>query len=135
VDSVSDMLSAESRTAKARCVIDNSQALLRGEMFAKIAIISAKRGSSVLIPKEAVLDESGKKIAFLPCNECKEAVGKGPMGCGLFDKTEITTGPVHGNNIEILSGVTPGQYVVTTGAYQLKTALGSGSIQAGCTDH
>ncbi len=125
VDSVSDMLSSESRTAKARCVVDNSQALLRGEMFAKITIISAKRGSTVLIPKEAVLDEAGKKIVFTVCRDCAEPD---------YEKAEVTTGPSRGDKIEVLSGLKAGTEVVTVGAYQLKTSLGSAKLKAGCAD-
>ena len=33
------------------------------------------------------------------------------------------------------SGCGPGEEVVTSGAYQLKTAMSSGKLEAGCTDH
>lgn len=135
VSSISDLLNSDSRTAKVRCVVSNSQGLLRGEMFAKISIISEKRGNSVLILKEAVLDDAGKKIVFTPCMDCKEDIKAGKSMCGSYDKLEVTTGPAHGDNVEVLSGVEPGTEVVTVGAYQLKTALGSGQLEAGCTDH
>ena len=125
VDSISDMLSPESRTAKVRCVVANSQGLLKGEMFAKISLITSKRGSTVLIPKEAVLDEAGKKIVFTVCRECAEVD---------YEKIEVTTGPAHGDMVEILSGLRAGTEVVTVGAYQLKTALGSTKLKAGCAD-
>lgn len=135
VDAISDMLSSESRTAKIRCVVPNSQGRLRGEMSAKVSILVGKRGQTVLVPREAVLDESGKKIVFVKCADCAEDVEAGQSVCGDFDKMEVVTGPMRGGRIEILSGIEPGAEVVTTGAFQLKTALGSGKLEAGCTDH
>ncbi|MDO8589026.1 MAG: efflux RND transporter periplasmic adaptor subunit [Armatimonadota bacterium] len=134
IDSVSDILSPESRTAKIRCVVPNAHGLLRGEMFARLSLITGTRGDCALIPKQAVLDDAGKKIVFTPCMDCKEDIKAGKSMCGNYDKLEITTGPVHGGEIEVLSGLEPGTEVVTVGAYQLKTALGSGKLEAGCAD-
>jgi membrane fusion protein, heavy metal efflux system len=135
ISSTGDILSAESRTAKVRCVVQNPKRLLRGEMFARVSIVTGTRGKSVLVPKEAVLDDAGGKILFTPCMECPQDVKAGTNACGAYDKLSITTGAVHGRNIEILSGLQPGIQVVASGAYQIKTALGSGKLEAGCTDH
>lgn len=132
VDSVGDMLSSESRTAKVRCVVDNTEGLLKGEMFANVSLVTSRRGSTVMIPKEAVLDDAGGKIVFTPCMECPEDIKAGTNACGAYDKLKVETGAVHGDKIEILKGIKPGTRVVTVGAYQLKTALGSGQLEAGC---
>jgi membrane fusion protein, heavy metal efflux system len=135
IDAISDILSSESRTAKVRCVVSNPQGILRGEMFARIAIVTGSRGNSVLIPKQAVLDDAGKKTVYTPCMDCKEDIAAGKSVCGAYDKLEITTGVAQGDKVEVLSGIEPGAQVVTVGAYQLKTAMGSGQLEAGCTDH
>ncbi len=135
VDSVSDILSSESRTAKVRCVVSNPQGLLKGGMFAKVSLLTGTRGTCVLIPKQAVLDESGKKIVFTTCTDCPVDRQEGPSACGEYDKVEVRTGSVRGEQIEVLSGIAPGTEVVTVGAYQIKTAIGSGKLEAGCTDH
>jgi cobalt-zinc-cadmium efflux system membrane fusion protein len=135
VDSISDILSTESRTAKVRCVVANSQGLLRGEMFARMNLLISKRGQTVLVAKDAVLDDSGSKIVFTPCMECPEDRKAGTNACGAYDKLTVKTGQMRGNRIEILSGLQPGTPVVTTGAYQIKTAMSSGKLEAGCTDH
>ena len=135
IDSISDMLSPESRTAKVRCVVGNAQGLLRGEMFARVTFLTSKRGQTVLVAKEAVLDEEGGKIVFTPCMDCPEDIKAGASVCGAYDKLVVTVGSYRGNQVEVLSGVEPGTPIVTTGAYQIKTALGSGKLEAGCTDH
>ena len=132
---IGDTLDPESRTARIRCAVSNSMGLLKPEMFATIDIVTAKRHGAVLIAKEAILDEAGKKIVFMPCKDCEEDVKQGRSVCGAYDKREVETGPAHGSKVEVLSGINPGEEIVTTGAFQLKTALGSGQLEAGCTDH
>ncbi len=134
VNSISDILNHETRTAKIRCVVPNNQALLRGEMFANVLLTTGTGSSCVLVPKNAVLDDAGKKIVFTPCMECDEDIKANTNACGAYDKLEVTTGAGQGLLVEIASGLQPGTPVVTTGAYQLKTALGSGQLKAGCTD-
>ena len=135
VDSIGDVLSPGSRTAKVRCAIANPQRLLKGEMFARISLITARRGNAVLIPREAILDDAGGKIAFVRCMECPEDVKAGTNACGEWDRVSVETGSVQGGRIEVLKGIEPGTEVVTVGAYQLKTALGSRQLEAGCGDH
>jgi cobalt-zinc-cadmium efflux system membrane fusion protein len=135
VDSISDVLGPESRTAKVRCVVANTQGLLRGEMFAGVTLLTSKRGQTVLMSKEAVLDDAGEKIVFTPCMECSEDVKAGTNACGNYDRLMVKTGSMHGNRMELLSGVKPGTLVVTTGAYQIKTAMSSGKLAAGCAGH
>jgi multidrug efflux pump subunit AcrA (membrane-fusion protein) len=104
-------------------------------MFATVSIITAKNGGAVLIPTAAVLDDAGKKIVFTPCLECPEDVKANTNACGAYDKIEVELGPTHGSKVEALSGLEPGVLVVTEGGFQLKTALGSGQLEAGCADH
>jgi RND family efflux transporter MFP subunit len=135
VTHISDVLDPESRTATIRCAVSNSTGLLKPEMFATVSIITAKNGGAVLIPTAAVLDDAGKKIVFTPCAECPEDVKAGTNACGAYDKIEVELGPTHGSKVEALSGLEPGVLVVTEGGFQLKTALGSGQLEAGCADH
>jgi cobalt-zinc-cadmium efflux system membrane fusion protein len=132
---VSDVLDPDSRTARIRCAVSNSMGLLKPEMFATVNIITARKGGAVLIAKSAVLDDAGKKIVFMPCLDCPEDVKAGTNACGAYDKHEVELGPEHGGKVEVLGGIGPGDLVVTAGAFQLKTALGSGKLEAGCTDH
>ena len=89
-----------------------------------MSLVTGKRGSAVLIPKQAVLDDAGKKIVFTPCMECPEDKKAGPSACGAYDKLEVTTGPVHGDKIEVLSGLEPGTEVVTVGAVPAQDRAG-----------
>ncbi len=134
VTHIGSAMNAETRTARIRCEVANPGDRLKAGMFATVNIATGKGASALLIPKVAVLDDAGKKIVFSPCMDCEddEATGK---SCGSFDKLEVTLGATHGDNVEVVSGVQAGLEVVTTGQYQLKTAFGSGKLEAGCADH
>jgi RND family efflux transporter MFP subunit len=132
---IGDVLDSASRTAKIRCAVSNPNGALKPEMFATINIVTAKRGDAILIPKKSVLDDSGKKIAYIACMECPEDIKAGTNACGAYDRRELSLGSAHGDRVEVTSGLNRGDKVVTDGAYQLKTALGSGKLEAGCTDH
>jgi cobalt-zinc-cadmium efflux system membrane fusion protein len=127
-------LNADTRTARIRCDVPNPGGVLKTGMFATVNLATGKGGQALLIPKTAVLDEAGKKIVFSPCMDCEEDKASG-KSCGSFDKMEVTLGATHGDRVEVTSGLEAGLEVVTTGQYQLKTALGSGQLEAGCTDH
>ncbi len=135
VTHISDVLDPDSRTAVIRCVVSNGRGLLKPEMFARINIVTAKKGGAVLVPRAAVLDDAGKKIIFTPCMDCPEDIKAGTSACGAYDKIEVEVGPAHGAKIEVSGELRPGMLVVTEGAFQLKTALGSGQLEAGCADH
>ncbi|OPZ86255.1 MAG: Cobalt-zinc-cadmium resistance protein CzcB [bacterium ADurb.Bin429] len=127
-------MNAETRTARIRCDVANPGSALKAGMFATVNIATGKGTQALLIPKTAVLDEAGKKIVFSPCMDCEDDQASG-KSCGSFDKLEVTLGTTHGDKIEVINGLEPGLDVVTTGNYQLKTAFGSGTLEAGCADH
>lgn len=133
VDAIGDLLAPESRTARVRCAVANREGLLKGGMLARVSLMVALRGNTVLIPKHAVLDDSGSKVVFTPCSDCPEDVRAGTNACGSYDKLVVETGAIQGDRVEVLKGLEPGTLVVTKGHYQLKTALGSGKLEAGCS--
>jgi multidrug efflux pump subunit AcrA (membrane-fusion protein) len=61
-----------------------------------------------LVPREAIVDNEGQKIVYV-------------MQSGeTFERRNVTVGDEYGSKVTILSGVKPGERVVTQGAYQLK---------------
>jgi len=134
VTHVGDVLDPASRTARVRCVVRNPAGMLKPEMFASVDIITAKRGRAVLIPRKAVLDDSGKKIVFAACTNCAEDKKAGRSVCGEYDKRQVELGASHHGRIEVVSGLKPGEQVVVEGQHQLRSALASGKLEAGCAD-
>ncbi len=59
-------------------------------------------------PREAVLDNEGKKIVYVL------------LSGEEFERRDVVLGDEYGGKVAILSGIKPGERVVTQGAYQLK---------------
>ncbi len=62
------------------------------------------------MPKEAVIDDKGEKIAFVKKD-------------GKFFIRSLKIGVSEDDSLEILSGIREGEDVVTLGNYQLKSKL------------
>jgi multidrug efflux pump subunit AcrA (membrane-fusion protein) len=66
------------------------------------------RTTLLLVPKESILDNEGKKIVYV-------------LRTGEeFERRDVVVGDEYGGKVAIVSGVKPGERVVTQGAYQLK---------------
>lgn len=94
-------IEAETRTAKARIEIDNTDQRLKPRMFVDVEL-KKDMGMSLLIPEDAVIDTGTRKIVFIK------------TGPSSFNPRRITVGPRIGNEVIILSGLTEGEEVVTS---------------------
>src|SRR4029077_21197106 len=96
------------RAATAVFEVDNAFGNLKIGMQANLRLGLTEKATVVLIPKEAILDNEGKKIVYV-------------LRTGEeFERRDITVGDEYGDKVAIVSGVKPGERVVTQGAYQLK---------------
>jgi cobalt-zinc-cadmium efflux system membrane fusion protein len=108
---VGDTIEPKTRTAKVRCVVENSSGLLKLEMFATVEI-PVDRGSSVLaVPDSAIQQIEGKPVVFIRKFE-KE-----------YQKHEVQTGIASGGYTEIRSGINLGDLVATQGSFVVKSAF------------
>ena len=81
------------------------------------------------------LADAGKKVLYARCMECPEDKQPGAKGCGAYDRFEVQLGGRYGDDVHVVEGLEAGSEVVVAGQYQLKTALGSGTLEAGCGGH
>mgnify|MGYP001594811990 FL=1 len=108
---IGDVLDPSSRTAKLRCVVQNTDGRLKIEMFATVEIPLPMKRSAIAVPGAAVQVVGNQQVVFVQ----KDATH--------FEKRVIETGERSGDWIEIRSGLRPGERVVTTGAFYVKSAL------------
>ena len=108
---------SQTRTVKVRIQIPNPGFALKPQMFAD-AQLRVDYGMKILIPQEAVLDSGTEQQVFV--------VHPG----GIFEPRKISLGPVVDGNVAVLSGLQPGETVVTSGNFlvdsesRLKNAMG-----------
>jgi membrane fusion protein, heavy metal efflux system len=109
-------LNAETRTMQVRCLVNNSRGNLRPEMYATIEIRGGATASTLVIPREAIQDINGEKVAFVPLEN------------NSFEKKVVELGREQGDKIEITSGLQSGQRVVTKGGFFIKTEFLKGTM-------
>ncbi|OQX95507.1 hypothetical protein B6I21_05010, partial [candidate division KSB1 bacterium 4572_119] len=102
-------------TIKILVEINNKNEKLKPGMFANTHIVIGEKEKALVIPKEAILEDENLKIVFV-----KEALG--------FHRHIVKTGIISDEFIEIVSGLSEGDVVVTKGNYQLKSKLKMSTI-------
>jgi membrane fusion protein, heavy metal efflux system len=106
--SVNKVVESDSRAAKAIFEVPNRSGELIIGMQANIQLDAGSPVPVLLIPKEAVLDNEGKKIVYVLITGEE------------FERRDVVVGDEYAGKVAIVSGVKPGERVVTQGAYQLK---------------
>lgn len=101
---------------------DNVGDLLPGA-FAQVYLLSAPRPDVISIPLTAITEEQGRHYVYLH------------LGEDIYRKQEVRTGMDDGIRVEVLSGLTPGDRVVTRGAYQVRLASVSTAIPGHSHSH
>lgn len=108
---------ADSGTLEAAFHLQNPDRLLRPEMRAEFNIVVGTREGVMSIPREAVQGDAGGRFVFIKDYELENA----------FVKTSVRLGAENAEFVEVLSGLLPGDEVVTKGGYSL-TFAGKGSV-------
>ncbi len=105
------------RTVKVRLEFPNPDFDLKPDMFAE-AQLNISYGTRVFVPQEAVLDSGTEQVVFVA------------LGDGYFEPRKVQLGPRLGDRIVVLSGLKPGEKIVTSGNFlidsesRLKSAMG-----------
>lgn len=97
--------------------LDNVLHLVPGS-FVDLYLLGNATEENLVIPAEAIMKDYGSKYVFVQ------------TGGESFEKREIQTGIEDGIYVEILKGLSAGEWVVTKGAYQIKMASMSSAIPA-----
>ncbi|GAB4366507.1 MAG: hypothetical protein Kow0060_24070 [Methylohalobius crimeensis] len=104
VDYVYPYLNGRSRTGRIRIVLDNPGGVLKPDMYAEVKL-EADLGQRLTVPEEAVIIAGETRIVF-------EDLGGGRLAPRI-----VETGQRAAGRIEILSGLEPGDQVVTSGNF------------------
>ena len=107
VDYVYPTLDPQTRTARVRLRFGNPQALLKPNMFAKVAIQTSADLDVLVIPKDAVIRLGDQNRVVLA------------LGEGRFKSVAVTLGRIDGEFAEIRSGLSVGERVVTSAQFLL----------------
>jgi len=102
----------QARTAKARIEVQNSDGRLRLGMYVTVSF-TTPGARAVVVPRSAVQTIGDRQVVFVP------AEGED----GKFIQRQVRLGPPIGENYTVLSGLKPGDTVVTEGSFFLRAEV------------
>jgi membrane fusion protein, heavy metal efflux system len=105
---VGAVIDEKTRAATVVFQVPNAGRALRIGMQANVRLDAGESVTAMMIPKEAVLDNEGKKIVYVL------------LSGEEFQRREVIVGDEYGPHVAILSGLSVGERVVTQGAYQIR---------------
>lgn len=100
--------------------MDNNGALPDGA-FVEVSLLGRPRQEVLTLPLTAITEQQGLYYVYVQ------------LDADCYARREVTLGPDDGVNVEILSGISEGDPVVTRGAVNVKMASASGAIPHGHT--
>ena len=101
---IAPQFSAESRTASARIALEETRVALRPNAWASIEL-DAAAGEGLVVPSSAVLRAGERSFVFVA------------LGGGRFEPREVALGFEMPDAVEIRSGLSAGEEVVSAGTY------------------
>jgi Cu(I)/Ag(I) efflux system membrane fusion protein len=104
IDYVYPSLSADTRTAKVRFIVPNTDLQLKPQMFTNVEI-TIPVGRKLAVPSSAVLDTGTRQIVYVD------------KGDGYFEPREVRAGLRVEEMIEILDGVKQGEKIASSAIF------------------
>jgi len=105
IDYLYPTVDAQTRTLRARLVFDNLDGALKPGMYGRVQLGGPAAGTTLSVPSEAVIRTGRRNIVIVAESE------------GEYRPVEVVLGAEHNERIEVESGLTAGQRIVTSGQF------------------
>jgi len=110
VNYIDPQIAPDTRTARIRVEVPNREKRLRLAMYVNIAVEDARTGATTVLTRQAVQTIGNRHFVYLP--------QQGQPG--RFLEREVVLGRVAETEVEVLSGLEPGDVVVSRGSFMLR---------------
>jgi membrane fusion protein (multidrug efflux system) len=117
ITAINSLVDQATRNIQVQATFANTELRLRPGMFAKVSVIMTEKQNVVAIPATAIHYAPYGDSIFI-VSQMKDPQGKEYKG---VKEQFIKTGQSRGDMIAIVSGLKPGDEVVTSGVFRLKT--------------
>lgn len=117
ISSINPAADEANHTYPVKVTISNSTGKLKPGMFSEIRFTKEKSQGTIVLPRNTVMEEADSKYVFIEVN-------------GVAKKQTVTTGIDNGEEIEILTGLEPGDCVITKGQTQVTDGEGVNVVDA-----
>lgn len=115
---VGGVLDPANRTAPVVYAVPNPSGHFRVGMSARVTALTGSTPKGPVVPKSAVVDDNGRPVAFVQ------------TGGETFERRALTLGVREGDQVQVLSGLRPGERVVTQGGYEIRLTTLSDAVPA-----
>jgi membrane fusion protein, copper/silver efflux system len=112
---IDPMLGEQARTVKARITVPNSDGRIKPGMYATV-ILNSSTQSALTVPRSAVVQTGERALVFVD------------LGNGRLNAQTVRLGRTGGDYLEVLSGLTPGQRVVTSAQFLIDSESNLGEV-------
>jgi membrane fusion protein, heavy metal efflux system len=116
-------LDATTRTLPAQAAVSNASGRLRPAMFATAEIPQGEPRAGVAVPASALQLLDNAPVVFIAQPDGR--------GGARFERRDVETGTRTAEQVPIVSGLRPGDLVVTEGAFAVKSEFARGRMPAG----
>jgi len=113
---IGNRVEPETRTLEVRVAVNNSDGRLKPGMFADVEIATTALENVLIISDEALQTMDNDKVVFVAKDETQ------------FERRAVKTGLEQHGKVQVLSGLTAGERVVTQGSFILKSELLKGEL-------
>ena len=107
VSYIDPQVNTDTRTAKVRVEVPNPRNELRLGMFADVVVAGTLTTSGAAVPRSAVQNVGDRTVVYLA----------NPKEPGKFIEREVRLGDSSGDQVAVVSGLQPGDAVVTKGSF------------------
>jgi RND family efflux transporter MFP subunit len=107
---IDPQLNAATRTAKIRVEVANPRGDLRPGMYADVTIETAAAAPVLTVPKDAVQSVGDRQVVYVSSGN----------DAATFTEREVRLGPAMGDQVEVLSGLSPGERIVAKGSFAVR---------------
>lgn len=107
IDAVDSQVDANGRSLLVRARAPNEAGQLKGGMFARVRVQLGERANAVVLPEEVLVPSATGQVVF-------------KLVDGKAVRTPVNVGLRREGQVEILSGVTPGETIVSAGQIRLQ---------------
>jgi cobalt-zinc-cadmium efflux system membrane fusion protein len=107
VSYIDPQVNPDTRTARVRVEVPNPRQELRLGMYADIEIAAAASGQTMMIPRAAVQTVGDRQVVYVA----------NPNEPGKFAEREVHLAETSGEQVEVTSGLKPGERIVSKGSF------------------
>ncbi len=119
VSAIDPRIDVSTRNVSVEATIENHKGLLVSGMFARADVDSGDKQQYLTLPQTSITyNPYGATVFVAETSDDKDASGK-PVT--KAQQVFVTTGPKRGDQVAVLTGLKPGQMVVTSGQLKLKS--------------